>query len=77
MISAKPISAKPISAEQADITSNSYYDWELKQGYVLLAGSTLAGEFLKTFKALPPSQRPATFTIDQAVEKMKQNLGAQ
>jgi arylsulfatase A-like enzyme len=63
--------------EQADITSNSYYDWELKQGYILLSGSTLAGEFLKTFKDFPPSQRAASFTIDQAVEKMKQNLGSQ
>ena len=63
--------------EQADITSNTYYGWELEQGYVLLAGSTLTGEFLKTFKDFPPSQRPATFTIDQAMEKLKQNLGSQ
>jgi arylsulfatase len=63
--------------EQADITSNTYYDWELTQGYILLAGSTLTGEFLKTFKEFPPSQRPATFTIDQAMEKMKQNLSGE
>jgi hypothetical protein len=63
--------------EQADITSNTYYGWELEQGYVLLAGSTLTGEFLKTFKNFPPSQRPATFTIDQAMEKLKQTMGSQ
>src|SRR5207253_336433 len=61
--------------EQADITSNTYYGWELEQGYVLLAGSTLTGEFLKTFKDFPPSQRAATFTIDQAMEKLKKGLG--
>src|SRR5437588_729359 len=61
--------------EQADITSNTYYGWELEQGYILLAGSTLTGEFLKTFKDFPPSQRPATFTIDQAMEKLKKGLG--
>src|SRR6476620_8365803 len=61
--------------EQADITSNTYYGWELEQGYILLAGSTLTGEFLATFKDFPPSQRPATFTIDQAMEKLKKGLG--
>jgi arylsulfatase len=34
-------------------------------------------EFLKTFKDYPPSQRAASFTIDQAMEKMRQSLGAQ
>jgi arylsulfatase len=32
-------------------------------------------KFLETFKEFPPSQRPSSFTIDQAVEKMKQSLG--
>jgi arylsulfatase len=32
-------------------------------------------KFLETFKDYPPSQRAATFTIDQAMDKMKQNLG--
>jgi arylsulfatase len=63
--------------EQADITSNTYYDWFLEQGYVALAGSMVTGEFLNTFKDFPPSQRPATFTIDQAMEKMRQNLCGQ
>jgi arylsulfatase A-like enzyme len=27
-------------------------------------------EFLKTFKAFPPRQKAASFTIDQAMEKM-------
>ena len=44
--------------EQADITSNTYYGWELTQGYILLAGTTLTAEFLQTFKDFPASQRP-------------------
>jgi hypothetical protein len=31
--------------------------------------------FLETFKEFPPSQRPATFTIDQAMEKLQQSIG--
>jgi hypothetical protein len=29
-----------------------------------------------TFKDYPPSQRPASFTIDQIIEKMQQNFEA-
>jgi len=61
--------------ERADITSNSYWDWVLHKAYVALGASMGAAKFLETFKEFPPSQRPATFTIDQAVEKMKQSIG--
>jgi arylsulfatase len=37
----------------------------------------LTGEFLQTFKDFPPSQRAASFTIDQAMEKMKQGISGQ
>jgi arylsulfatase len=60
--------------ERADITSNTYYEWILEQGYILFAASAVTGEFLDTFKELPPRQRAASFTIDQAMEKLKQNL---
>jgi arylsulfatase len=63
--------------EQADITSNAYYQWIIEQGYIVFAGSTITAQFLETFKEFPPSQRAASFTIDQAMEKMKQNLGTQ
>jgi arylsulfatase A-like enzyme len=63
--------------ERADVTSNTYYEWFLEQGYIAFAGSMLTEEFLKSFKDFPPSQRPASFTIDQAMEKMKQNLSGQ
>jgi arylsulfatase len=63
--------------EQADITSNTYYQWMMEQGYLLFAASEATAEFLKTFKEYPPSQRAATFTIDQAMEKMKQSIGGE
>ena len=63
--------------EQADVTSNTYYQWMIEQGYLLFAASAVAEEFLQTFKEFPPSQRAASFTIDQAMEKLRQNLGGQ
>jgi arylsulfatase A-like enzyme len=57
--------------ERADITSNTYYQWTLENGYLVMAAATLVGEFLKSFKAFPPRQKAASFTIDQAMEKME------
>ena len=61
--------------EQADVTSNTYYQWMMEQGYLIFAASVVTEEFLKTFKDYPPSQRAASFTVDQAMEKMKQSIG--
>jgi arylsulfatase A-like enzyme len=62
--------------ERADITSNTYYDWVLAQGYVIIAAQTVVGQFLASFKDYPPSQRPSSFSIDQIIEKMQRSLEA-
>jgi hypothetical protein len=38
---------------------------------MVLAASTVVGEFLKTFREFPPRQKAASFTIDQAMEQME------
>jgi len=60
--------------ERADITSNTYYDWVLAQGYVVVAAQSVVGQFLASFKDYPPSQRPSSFSIDQIVEKMHRSF---
>jgi arylsulfatase len=62
--------------ERADITSNSYYDWFIDQAYLVLAATAVVAEFLQTFRAFPPRQRAASFTIDQAMEKLEASLTA-
>jgi arylsulfatase A-like enzyme len=62
--------------ERADITSNTYYDWFISQPYLVFAANVVAAKFLDTFKEFPPRQRAASFSIDQAVDKMKQNIGS-
>jgi arylsulfatase A-like enzyme len=61
--------------ERADVTSNSYWDWYLRKGYMLMGAQALVADFLQTFKEFPPRQRAATFTIDQAMEKMETAMG--
>jgi len=56
--------------ERADITSNTYYDWFLNHDYIVLAAQIIVTEFMGTFKAFPPRQKAASFTIDQALVKM-------
>jgi arylsulfatase len=35
----------------------------------------IVSRFLETFKEFPPSQRAASFTIDQAVDKLRERFG--
>ncbi len=56
--------------ERADVTSNTYWDWFVSKGYMILAAQAIVAEFLATFKEFPPRQKAASFTIDQALEKM-------
>jgi arylsulfatase A-like enzyme len=62
--------------ERADVTSNTYYDWFISQPYLIFAAQFETVKFLDTFKAFPPRQRAASFSVDQAVEKMKQSLNS-
>jgi arylsulfatase len=62
--------------ERADTTSNTYYDWLLSKLYLFGPAAGIVEEFLGTFKEFPPRQRAATFTIDQALEKMKSGMGS-
>ncbi len=60
--------------ERADTTSNTYWDWYLSKAYLLPVAQSLVAQFLETFKDFPPRQRAATFTIDQAMEKLERSL---
>ena len=56
--------------ERADITSNTYWDWYLNHVYLLVPMQQYVAQFLATFKEFPPSQKPASFTIDQVLESL-------
>jgi arylsulfatase len=58
--------------ERADITSNSYYEWFIYHDYIALAASVLLVPFLETFKEFPPRQKPGSFSIDQALQRMQE-----
>jgi arylsulfatase A-like enzyme len=50
--------------ERADITSDQYNDWLVHNDYLLILGVMASEEFIETFKEYPPSQVPASFTVN-------------
>jgi arylsulfatase A-like enzyme len=60
--------------ERADVTSNTYWDWLIDSGILVLTASALVSQFLESFKEFPPRQKAASFTIDQAMAKLEAAL---
>jgi len=56
--------------ERADTTSNTYNDWLLHSGFIMQIAQTMVARFMATFKEFPPAQRPGSFTIEDAHEKI-------
>jgi arylsulfatase len=51
--------------ERADSVSDQYYDWMIKNAYLVAVAVSKSAKFLQTFIEYPPSQKPASFSIDQ------------
>jgi arylsulfatase A-like enzyme len=60
--------------ERADIVSDQYDDWRVKNAYLMGYMGLKAGAFLQTFKEYPPSQTPASFTIDQVQRDLDRQI---
>ncbi|MBS0319303.1 MAG: arylsulfatase [Proteobacteria bacterium] len=57
--------------EFADVTSNTYYDWFLHNCFLIYGAQAGAAMFAETFRDFPPIQKPNSFTIDDAISKMR------
>ncbi len=60
--------------ERADVVSDQYDDWRTKNAYLMGWVSFHAIEFRETFKAYPPSQFPATFSVDGVEDEIDQQM---
>ncbi|TVO34106.1 arylsulfatase [Vibrio algivorus] len=58
--------------EQADITSNTYWDWVLDHVYLYVPAQAYVAKFLQTFEEFPPSQTPASFNLDSVMKKLQE-----
>ena len=60
--------------ERADITSNTYWDWVLSRAYLLVPAQSFVADMLSTLVEFPARQEPASFSIDQVLEKLQTGL---
>ena len=59
--------------ERASEDASVFYDkWKADRAFLFVPAQVIVGEFLKTFQEFPPRQRPASFSIDQALEKARE-----
>lgn len=62
--------------ERADIVSDQYADWLTKNVYLIAYGVSKTAAFLQTFVEYPPSQMPASFSIDQIEKNVNEQIKA-
>jgi arylsulfatase len=63
--------------ERGDEDGSLFYDkWMADRAFLLVPAQAIVAEFLQTFKEFPPRQKPASFSIDQALEKARQSQAA-
>ena len=61
--------------ERADIESGAYDRWFIDRAYWLVPAQAVVGQFLATFRDFPPRQKPASFSVDQALAAMQKTTG--
>lgn len=62
--------------ERSNVTSNTYWDWYLNHVFLLLPAADYVGQFLTTFEEYPPRQKPGSFTIGDAKDKIFSQIGS-
>jgi arylsulfatase len=50
-----------------------YGKWMADRAFLLVPAQAIVAEFLKTFEEFPPRQKPASFSIDGALDKAREN----
>lgn len=60
--------------ERADVVSDQYYDWVFKNAYLVGWLGFHAVEFLETFREYPPSQLPASFSVDGVEDEINKEV---
>jgi arylsulfatase A-like enzyme len=61
--------------ERADLESGAYERWFIDRAFLLVPAQAVVAQFLASFREFPPRQKPASFSVDQALAAMR-NAGA-
>jgi arylsulfatase len=62
--------------EHADISGSGYDQWRVENAYLTADAVMRSAAFLETFAEYPPSQPPASFSVDQITDSVKKKIEA-
>jgi arylsulfatase len=51
--------------------SMNYGRWRVERAFALVPAQTYVGRFLESFKDFPPRQRPGSFSLGDAMERLR------
>ena len=51
-------------------SSSAPLHWRVQRAYMLVPAQDLVGQQLRTYVEFPPRQKPGSFSVDQAMEKL-------
>jgi arylsulfatase len=60
--------------ERADVVSDQYNDWLVRNDFLLVKGQLKSAAFLETFVKYPPSQRVASFNVEGVREQVNKAI---
>jgi len=50
-----------------------YMRWRVEHLFLMVPAQQYVGRFLATFEGFPPSQKPGSFSIDAALQKLQES----
>jgi arylsulfatase len=51
--------------------SGDYIRWFIEHAFVLVPAQAIVGQHILSYQQFPPRQRPGSFSVDQAMEKLR------
>ena len=62
--------------ERAEHEAGDYVRWFIEHIFVLVPAQAIVGQLLATFQEFPPRQKPGSFSVDQALQKLSNQEGS-
>jgi arylsulfatase A-like enzyme len=60
--------------ERAPLTSNTYYDWLLDHAFLAIPCQAFVFQMIQTLIEFPQRQKPASFSLEQVLEKLQSGM---
>jgi hypothetical protein len=57
--------------ERAQHEAGDYVRWFIEHAFVVVPAQAIVAQHLSSFRDFPPRQRPGSFSVEQAMEKLR------